>query len=63
MISAGPNSRSEVRDACITSPSTSQRTARSAPPSGSSSGVTTAGPTGVVRSNILPDRNWLDRRW
>jgi hypothetical protein len=55
-ISAGPNSMSEVRACCITTPSTSQRTSRSAA-CPTSSGVTTQGPAGVECWNILPCRN------
>ncbi len=56
-MSATSNSRSAVLDFCIVWPSTLQLIANPDAPAGSSSGVARAGPTGVVASNVLPDRN------
>ncbi len=60
-ISAGPNSRSEVRDRCMTAPSTSQPSSRSAA-FPTSSGVTRYGPAGVHPSNALPCSHCRVRR-
>ena len=53
--STGPNTSSAVVECCRVSPSITVLISQ--PPGGSSSGVTSHGPSGVVRSKVLPCRN------
>ena len=59
-ISAGPNTSWSVLDDCLVTPSTVQLTSRPRP-SPISSTVTSAGPTGVDPSKVLPARNCVVR--
>src|ERR1044072_2070027 len=64
MVSATSKSRSAVLDFCMVWPSTLQAMVNPEAPGGSSSGGTSAGPTGVGASKGLPERKsrlWGDR--